>query len=93
MTINFAVQLLVDLLVIGFVDRIGYRVSILIAHIFSAGGVLLLTVLPDRCSEPFDMSLTPHFLQRKVEVPVEKEDGEYLLLYYNPKEQKAERCV
>ena len=52
-TINFAVQLLVDLLAIGFVDRIGYRVSILIAHIFSAGGVLLLTVLPDRCSEPF----------------------------------------
>lgn len=47
-TINFAVQLLVDLLAIGFVDRIGYRVSILIAHIFSAGGVL-----PDRCSEPF----------------------------------------
>ena len=52
-TINFAVQLLVDLLAIGFVDRIGYRVSILIAHIFSAGGVLLLTVLPDSCSEPF----------------------------------------
>lgn len=52
-TINFAVQLLVNLLAIGFVDRIGYRVSILIAHIFSAGGVLLLTVLPDRCSEPF----------------------------------------
>lgn len=52
-TINFAVQLLVDLLAIGFVDCIGYRVSILIAHIFSAGGVLLLTVLPDRCSEPF----------------------------------------
>lgn len=52
-TINFAVQLLVDLLAIGFVDRIGYRVSILIAHIFSVGGVLLLTVLPDRCSEPF----------------------------------------
>ncbi|MFR1158409.1 MAG: hypothetical protein ACLSD7_05070 [Coprococcus phoceensis] len=25
-----------------------------------------------------------------MEVPVEKEDGEYLLLYYNPKEQKAE---
>ena len=26
----------------------------------------------------------------QVEVPVEKEDGEYLLLYYNSKEQKAE---
>ena len=26
----------------------------------------------------------------QVEVSVEKEDGEYLLLYYNPKEQKAE---
>ena len=52
-TINFALQLLVDLLAIGFVDRIGYRISIVFAHIFSAGGLLLLTILPDICSDPF----------------------------------------
>lgn len=52
-TINFALQLLVDLLAIGFVDRIGYRISIVFAHVFSAGGLLLLTILPDICSDPF----------------------------------------
>lgn len=52
-TINFALQLLVDLLAIGFVDRIGYRMSIVFAHVFSAGGLLLLTILPDICSDPF----------------------------------------
>ena len=31
-TLNFGVQLIVDLLSAGFVDKIGYRVSIVIAH-------------------------------------------------------------
>ena len=46
-TFNFGVQLLVDLLAIGFVDKIGYRVSMVIAHILSAAGLLLLTILPE----------------------------------------------
>lgn len=46
-TINFGVQLLVDLLAIGFVDKIGYRASMVLAHIFSAAGLILLTVLPE----------------------------------------------
>ena len=46
-TFNFGVQLLVDLLSIGFVDKIGYRASMVIAHIMSAAGLLLLTVLPE----------------------------------------------
>lgn len=46
-TINFGVQLLVDLLATGFVDKIGYRTSIVLAHIFCAAGLLLLPVLPD----------------------------------------------
>lgn len=46
-TFNFGIQLLVDLLAIGFVDRIGYRVSMVAAHVFSAAGLLLLTVLPE----------------------------------------------
>ena len=37
-TFNFGVQLLVDLLSIGFVDKIGYRASMVIAHIMSAPG-------------------------------------------------------
>lgn len=46
-TINFGVQFLVDLLAIGFVDKIGYRASMVLAHIFSAAGLILLTVLPE----------------------------------------------
>lgn len=46
-TINFAVQLTVDLLATLFVDRIGYRTSIVIAQVFSAAGLVLLTVLPE----------------------------------------------
>lgn len=46
-TINFCVQLLVDMLSAKFVDKIGYRVSIVAAHVFSAAGLLLLIVLPE----------------------------------------------
>ena len=46
-TINFCVQLLVDMLSAGFVDKIGYRASVIMAHIFAAAGLLGLTFLPD----------------------------------------------
>lgn len=46
-TINFGIQLLVDLLSAGFVDKIGYRVSIMLAHIFAAAGLLGLAILPE----------------------------------------------
>lgn len=52
-TVNFGVQLLVDLLSAGFVDKIGYRVSMLLAHLTSAGGLLLLAFLPDALPDPF----------------------------------------
>ena len=39
-TINFIIQLLIDLLSAGFVDRIGYKASVTIAHICSAVGLL-----------------------------------------------------
>lgn len=52
-TFNFGVQLLVDLLAIGFVDRIGYRVSMVMAHVLSAAGLILLTILPELFSSPF----------------------------------------
>ena len=51
-TVNFGIQLLVDLLSAFFVDRIGYRVSIVAAHIFSAAGLVMLTFLPD-ITDPF----------------------------------------
>ena len=52
-TINFILQLLVDLVSIGFVDRIGYRASMMLAHIFVAAGLVSLTVLPEVFEDPF----------------------------------------
>ncbi len=52
-TVNFLIQLLVDLLSAGFIDRIGYRASIILAHVCSAAGLLLLTVLPELLPDPF----------------------------------------
>ena len=45
-TINFSIQLLVDMLASLFMDRIGYRASGVIAHVCSAAGLILLTILP-----------------------------------------------
>ena len=52
-TINFGIQLLVDLLSAGFVDKIGYKASIISAHIFSALGLLGLAVLPEILPDPY----------------------------------------
>lgn len=46
-TINFLIQLLVDMLSAGFVDKIGYRASIILAHVCAAAGLLSLTILPE----------------------------------------------
>ena len=46
-TLNFAVQLLVDLLSARVIDRIGYRVSIVAAHVFAAAGLCGMALLPD----------------------------------------------
>ena len=46
-TVNFLIQLCIDLLSAIFIDRIGYRKSVLIAHTCAAVGLLLLTVLPE----------------------------------------------
>lgn len=51
-TINFGLQLLVDLLSAGFIDKIGYKASVLLAHVLAAVGILALAVL--QCaSDPF----------------------------------------
>jgi len=46
-TFNFGIQLLVDFLSVGFVDKIGYRASMVAAHVLAAAGLILLTVLPE----------------------------------------------
>ena len=52
-TFNFGLQLLVDLVSISFVDKIGYRFSTVLAHVFSAAGFILLTILPEIMSDSF----------------------------------------
>lgn len=51
--INFGIQLMVDILSAFFVDKIGYRISIVTAHLSAAGGFVLLTILPELLSDPF----------------------------------------
>lgn len=52
-TINFGLQLVVDLISAGFIDKIGYRACAIIAHICAALGFIMLTILPDVLSDPF----------------------------------------
>lgn len=52
-TFNFGVQLLTDLAAVCFVDKIGYRASAILAHVFSAMGFVFLTILPEVMPEPF----------------------------------------
>ena len=44
---NFGIQLLIDLFSAGFIDRIGYRASMVLAHLLTAVGFILLTILPE----------------------------------------------
>lgn len=52
-TINFGVQMIVDTLAAKYVDRIGYRISIVAAHIFSTAGLLGMSIFPFLFSDPF----------------------------------------
>ena len=52
-TINFLIQLGVDLLSAGVVDKLGYRTCVLIAHGCAAAGLILLAFLPDLLPNPF----------------------------------------
>lgn len=51
-TLNFVVQLVVDILAAKFVDKIGYRISVIAAHLFCAAGLVGLGVLPDLMPNP-----------------------------------------
>ncbi len=52
-TINFCTQIIVDLLSAKYIDRIGYRASAVLAHIFAAAGLIFLGVLPDLFPTPY----------------------------------------
>lgn len=52
-TFNFALQLLIDVLSAGFIDRIGYRAAAVLAHILSAAGLVAMAVLPEVFSSPY----------------------------------------
>lgn len=52
-TFNFGIQLLIDLLSAKFVDKIGYRIAIVLAHICSAAGLIGLVILPELFSSAF----------------------------------------
>ena len=56
-TFNFGIQLLTDLLSVAFVDRMGYRAAMVLAHILSALGLICLTILPEWMGHPFAGSL------------------------------------
>lgn len=52
-TINFGVQLLVDAASVGFVDKIGYRAAMILAHAVAAAGLIALTILPEILSDAY----------------------------------------
>lgn len=52
-TVNFCIQLGVDLLSVKFVDRIGYRAAMILAHGTAAFGLMMLAVLPGMMPDPY----------------------------------------
>ena len=52
-TFNFGLQLIVDLVSVAFVDKIGYRASMVLAHALAAMGLVSLAVLPELLPNPF----------------------------------------
>lgn len=52
-TANFGLQLIIDFLSAGFIDKIGYRLSMLAAHVFCAAGLLFMTFLPNILPDAF----------------------------------------
>ena len=52
-TVYFFTQLLIDLFCAKFVDRIGYRISIVISEVCSASGLIGLAFLPDLLPNAF----------------------------------------
>lgn len=51
--INFGLQLLVDLVSPRAIDAVGYRLSMVVAHVTAAAGLVAMGILPFRFDHPF----------------------------------------
>ena len=51
--INFATQTFADIIAIKYVDKLGYRKSAILAHIFCAFGLVGLSILPKLMTSPY----------------------------------------
>lgn len=61
-TVNFITQLVVDVLAGKFVDRIGYKPCIIVAHAAALAGLLVLGLLSNRVPDPYLAILAAVFL-------------------------------
>ena len=52
-TVNYVVQLTVDFFAAFWVDRLGYRAGMILAHTLCGSGLALLSLLPDLLPTPF----------------------------------------
>ena len=52
-TFNFLTQLALDAASVLFIDKIGYRAAAILAHVFSALGLIALAVLPELFADPY----------------------------------------
>jgi len=52
-TYNFSVQILTDLMAARYAEKIGYKISIVAAHLLCAFGLIGLTVFPDLFSDAY----------------------------------------
>ena len=52
-TFNFLFQLAVDMVSAVFIDKIGYRVAAVAAHVFAAAGLVSMAFLPELTPDPF----------------------------------------
>ncbi|HBF86384.1 MAG TPA: MFS transporter [Clostridiales bacterium] len=52
-TVFYVTQLLVDLVAVKFADIIGYRTCVVTSQALSAGGLILMAVLPELLPDPF----------------------------------------
>ena len=52
-TVFYLTQLMIDFAATRFVDRIGYRICVVVSQVVSAAGLMLLAILPELFPSPF----------------------------------------
>lgn len=61
-TVTFFTQIIVDLLSAGFADKIGYKRCLVLSHLFSTAGFLLLAIMPYTMQNKFTAVIIPVIL-------------------------------